>query len=104
MHVCICSGHKQSIDSKEATFAEVASRESDCNSARRGGDLGPFGRGQMQSKFREGEVILWVVGICMYQHILFRIHVCTRMPDKMQIPGGKWVWFSYMWACSGWKL
>ena len=36
--------------SGETTFAEIASKESDCNSARRGGDLGLFGRGQMQSK------------------------------------------------------
>ena len=42
-------GFHASIESKEFTFAEIASKESDCNSARRGGDLGPFGRGQMQS-------------------------------------------------------
>ena len=35
---------------KEVKFAELASKESDCSSARKGGDLGPFGRGQMQSK------------------------------------------------------
>ena len=47
----LCSaGYRQSITSNEATFAEIATKESDCNSARRGGDLGPFGRGQMQSK------------------------------------------------------
>ena len=40
-----------SIVSGEVTFAELASTESDCSSAKRGGDLGPFGRGQMQSKY-----------------------------------------------------
>ena len=35
--------------SKEAKFAELASKESDCSSARKGGDLGIFGPNQMQS-------------------------------------------------------
>jgi NIMA-interacting peptidyl-prolyl cis-trans isomerase 1 len=30
-------------------FAALASQVSDCGSAKRGGDLGPFGRGMMQS-------------------------------------------------------
>ena len=38
------------LESKEAKFAELASKESDCSSARKGGDLGIFGRGQMQSE------------------------------------------------------
>lgn len=36
--------------SGEVGFAELASKESDCSSAKRGGDLGLFGRGQMQSE------------------------------------------------------
>ena len=43
-------GFRQQIVSEEVSFAELASKESDCSSAKRGGDLGPFGRGQMQSK------------------------------------------------------
>lgn len=43
-------GFRQQIVSEEASFAELASKESDCSSAKRGGDLGPFGHGQMQSK------------------------------------------------------
>ena len=38
--------------SGEATFEELASQFSDCSSAKRGGDLGPFGRGQMQVSIR----------------------------------------------------
>ena len=32
-------------------FGKIASTESDCSSAQRGGDLGKFGRGQMQKSF-----------------------------------------------------
>ncbi|XP_059647558.1 peptidyl-prolyl cis-trans isomerase Pin1-like [Cornus florida] len=34
-------------------FDDVASRYSDCSSAKRGGDLGSFSRGQMQKPFEE---------------------------------------------------
>lgn len=44
------SDFRRRLESKEAKFAELASKESDCSSARKGGDLGAFGRGQMQSE------------------------------------------------------
>lgn len=34
-----------------ADFAALAAHESHCSSARRGGDLGTFGPGQMQAAF-----------------------------------------------------
>ncbi|GAA5941092.1 hypothetical protein JCM3775_001303 [Rhodotorula graminis] len=43
-----------------ATFAEIASKESDCSSARDGGDLGYFGRNQMQKPFEEASFALEV--------------------------------------------
>ena len=43
-------GYRDQIVSGSVGFAELASKESDCSSAKKGGDLGPFGRGQMQSK------------------------------------------------------
>ena len=43
-------GYRQKIVSGETTLQELASQVSDCSSARNGGDLGFFGRGQMQSK------------------------------------------------------
>ena len=41
------------IVSGQRTFDELASEVSDCSSAKRGGDLGKFGRGQMQRPFEE---------------------------------------------------
>ncbi|XP_019172393.1 PREDICTED: peptidyl-prolyl cis-trans isomerase Pin1 [Ipomoea nil] len=42
---------RDDIVSGKADFNDVAARYSDCSSAKRGGDLGPFGRGQMQKPF-----------------------------------------------------
>ena len=40
-------------DSMHAMFQEIASKESDCSSAERGGDLDFFSRGQMQKAFED---------------------------------------------------
>ncbi|KAG0498832.1 hypothetical protein HPP92_003523 [Vanilla planifolia] len=47
------NGLRDSIISGQARFEEIASRFSDCSSAKRGGDLGYFGRNQMQKPFEE---------------------------------------------------
>ena len=49
-NLCVLPDFRQMLESKQAKFAELASKESDCSSARKGGDLGHFGRGQMQSE------------------------------------------------------
>ena len=46
----------------EASFSELAARESHCSSARNGGDLGEFGRGQMQRAFEDATYALQVRG------------------------------------------
>ena len=43
-------GYRADIVSEKSTLQELASTESDCSSARKEGDLGFFGPGQMQSK------------------------------------------------------
>jgi peptidyl-prolyl cis-trans isomerase NIMA-interacting 1 len=44
---------QQQLINGEADFATLASVESHCSSAKRGGDLGVFGRGQMMKEFEE---------------------------------------------------
>ena len=54
------SGYREQIVKGEAKFEDLASQYSDCSSAKRGGDLGPFGRGQMQKPFEEATYALEV--------------------------------------------
>jgi peptidyl-prolyl cis-trans isomerase NIMA-interacting 1 len=49
----ILKNYRKQIVANEEAFAEIASKFSDCSSAKRGGDLGHFGRGQMQHAFEE---------------------------------------------------
>lgn len=45
--------YRRQIVAGERSFEELAAEFSDCSSAKRGGDLGPFGRGQMQKPFED---------------------------------------------------
>ncbi|CAI7638309.1 unnamed protein product [Penicillium glandicola] len=49
----ILKGHEQRIQSGEITLGDLAVSESDCSSARKKGDLGFFGRGEMQKEFED---------------------------------------------------
>lgn len=53
-------GYLEQIESGEAGFSELASQYSDCSSARNKGDLGLFGRGQMQKPFEDAAFSLEV--------------------------------------------
>lgn len=56
----ILAGYRAKIVSKAATFEELASEFSDCSSAKKGGDLGMFGPGQMQKPFEDATFALQV--------------------------------------------
>merc|ERR1739848_389511 len=69
---------ENSVDQKKA-FEMLASQESDCSSAKRGGDLGMFGRNQMQKPFEEASFNLkpgqlsQIVDTDSGVHIIFRL-------------------------------
>lgn len=44
---------RKQIVANDVTFVDIATKFSDCSSAKRGGDLGMFGKGQMQKPFEE---------------------------------------------------
>ncbi|XP_044732397.1 putative peptidyl-prolyl cis-trans isomerase dodo [Chrysoperla carnea] len=56
----LLKSYREQIVQGRASFAELAQNYSDCSSARRGGDLGPFGRGTMQRPFEEAAFALKV--------------------------------------------
>lgn len=54
----IIEGYQERIKSGETTLGDLAVTESDCSSARKRGDLGYFGRGDMQAAFEEAAFAL----------------------------------------------
>jgi NIMA-interacting peptidyl-prolyl cis-trans isomerase 1 len=54
----IILGHEARIRSGQTSLGELAVRESDCSSARKMGDLGFFGKGDMQKEFEEAAFAL----------------------------------------------
>lgn len=63
----------------EKKFAELAKKHSDCGSAKKGGDLGLFGRGKMQKAFEEASFALAegemsnVISTDSGEHIILRV-------------------------------
>ncbi|KYN15578.1 Peptidyl-prolyl cis-trans isomerase NIMA-interacting 1 [Trachymyrmex cornetzi] len=83
---CICdyykniflTAYREQIASGKATFAELASKYSDCSSAKRGGDLGPFSRGAMQKPFEQAAFALKVGELSSPVHTDSGIHIIQR--------------------------
>lgn len=75
----ILEGYEERIRSGEITLGDLAVTESDCSSARKRGDLGFFGPGEMQKEFEDvafalkpGE-ISHVVDTASGEHLIQRL-------------------------------
>jgi len=56
--IAMLNGYEAEIQSGQKTLGDLAVSESDCSSARKRGDLGFFGKGQMQKEFEEAAFTL----------------------------------------------
>ncbi len=75
----IVRGYRDSIVSGTATFEGIAGEYSDCSSAKRGGDLGPFKRGQMQKPFEDASFALEIGEISELVSTDSGIHIIKRI-------------------------
>lgn len=69
----------EGFDKMFARFQEIAYQESDCGSHERGGDLGLFGKGQMQRPFEEASFALEVGALSGLVDTDSGIHVLLRV-------------------------
>lgn len=74
----IIAAYREQITSGKATLAELASSYSDCSSAKRSGDLGPFGRGTMQKPFEQAAFALKVGELSQPVHTDSGVHIIQR--------------------------
>lgn len=70
--------HREKIVSGQTDFGTLARTESDCSSARNGGDLGSFGRGQMQKSFEDAAFALQVGELSGFVESASGVHIIQR--------------------------
>ena len=71
--------HQARIASGSISLGELAASESDCNSYRKHGDLGYFGRGEMQPEFEEAAFKLKVGEISPIVSSQSGLHLIERI-------------------------
>ena len=71
--------HQTRIQSGSISLGELAASESDCNSYRKHGDLGYFGRGEMQPEFEDAAFKLKVGEISPIVSSQSGLHLIERI-------------------------
>ncbi|RZF32376.1 hypothetical protein LSTR_LSTR001840 [Laodelphax striatellus] len=74
----LIKSYREQIVSGRASFAELAQKYSDCSSAKRGGDLGPFGKGAMQIPFEQAAFALKIGELSEPVHTDSGVHIILR--------------------------
>eukprot|EP00770_Monocercomonoides_exilis_P013754 MONOS_13701.1-p1 / transcript=MONOS_13701.1 / gene=MONOS_13701 / organism=Monocercomonoides_exilis_PA203 / gene_product=Protein dodo / transcript_product=Protein dodo / location=Mono_scaffold00867:22650-23102(-) / protein_length=103 / sequence_SO=supercontig / SO=protein_coding / is_pseudo=false len=74
----ILTGYLNDIKSGRKGFGEIARQFSDCSSASRDGDLGPFTRGQMQKPFEDAAFALKVGEMSGIVSTASGVHIILR--------------------------
>ncbi|KAJ4391030.1 peptidyl-prolyl cis-trans isomerase Pin1 [Gnomoniopsis smithogilvyi] len=75
----IIEGYQARIKSGETTLGDLAITESDCSSARKRGDLGYFGHGDMQAAFEEAAFALEVEEVSGVVDTASGLHLIQRL-------------------------
>lgn len=75
--------YRQQISSGAVDFGTLASTESHCSSAKRGGDLGAFGPGQMQKAFEDVSCLRHPCAECATLESPVRC-ICSRLPPLLE--------------------
>lgn len=68
----------EKIEAGDETFEDLATKFSDCSSAKKGGDLGFFGKGQMQKPFEDVSFNLSVGDISSIVETDSGVHIIKR--------------------------
>lgn len=74
----ILSGFEKQIKSGEKSLGDIAASESDCSSCRKRGDLGFFGKGQMQKEFEDAAFALKVGEVSGIVETASGVHLIER--------------------------
>lgn len=74
----IIKNYREQIESGKITFSDLATEYSDCSSARRGGNLGLFGKGVMQKPFEDAAFALKVGELSEPVYTDSGIHIIFR--------------------------
>ncbi|RAL02296.1 peptidylprolyl isomerase ESS1 [Aspergillus ibericus CBS 121593] len=75
----ILRAHEARINVGEASLGDIAVSESDCSSARKRGDLGFFGRGEMQKEFEDAAFALQPGQVSSIVETASGVHLIERV-------------------------